>query len=214
MRAFTISRHGFSTIGFFLLGAIVSWLFYFIELSIVFLALATFTAIFFRNPKRYPPKSDNLVVSPADGKVMDIETITEPNFTNQEMKRVRIFLSLLDVHINRMPLTGQVVNTKYYPGKYLVAWNDKASEENERNAIMINGRGVNYVVVQIAGFVARRIVSEAKTGTVLSIGDSFGMIKFGSCTELYLPQNTDVKVKSGDKVRAGETIMAVTKEEN
>ncbi|ACB84150.1 phosphatidylserine decarboxylase family protein [Natranaerobius thermophilus] len=213
MRSFTISKHGFSTIGFFLIGALISW---FINqwLMLTFLCFATFTAAFFRNPKRFPPQGEEVVVSPADGKVMEVDEVIEPNFTNNKMKRVRIFLSLFNVHMNRMPIDGNIAGTSYLPGKYLLAWKDKVSDENERNAILIDHYGSPFVVVQIAGFVARRIVSQVTEGQAVTKGDLFGMIKFGSCTELYLPMETVVKVKSGDKVKAGETILAEMPEKN
>ena len=141
MRAFTISKHGFSTIVFFLLGALISWIFAHWWLMIAFLSLATFTAAFFRNPHRFPPAEKGLVVSPADGRVMQVDEVEEITFTNQKMKRVRIFLSLFNVHMNRVPVEGNIKSTRYFPGKYFLAWKDKASEENERNAVLIDSYG-------------------------------------------------------------------------
>ncbi len=209
MRTFTISRHGFSTIGFFLLGALIAWFFSNWWLMTAFLGLATFTAAFFRNPKRYPPSEQNAVVSPADGRVMQVDEVEEVNFTNNKMKRIRIFLSLFDVHMNRSPVKGNIMGSRYYPGKYLLAWKDKASEENERNAIFIDNNGKPFVVVQIAGFVARRIVSQVVAGQRVNCGEIYGMIKFGSCTELYLPLDADIKAESGQKVKGGESILAI-----
>ncbi len=207
MRVFTISRHGFSLIGFLLLGALIAW-FFSLGLMVAFLCLALFTAFFFRNPKRTPPPGESKVVAPADGQIMDVSQVVEPYFVNKKMTRVRIFLSLLDVHMNRMPLQGKILDKKYFPGKYYLAWKDKASQENERHAILMDHEGSPFIVVQISGFVARRIVSEVETGMLLSRGEQFGMIKLGSCTELYLPPEVNICVGKGDKVKAGETVIA------
>ena len=174
-----------------------------------FLALFTlFSIYFFRDPERKVPGGAGLVVSPADGKV--IEIVEEDNaFMGGRARRISIFLNVFNVHINRIPYDGKVEYVRYFPGKFLAAWNEKASLDNEQTHIGINCGAHKILVKQIAGLIARRIVCRAQEGTAYQRGDRFGMIKFGSRTDLFLPLEATVQVKVGDKVAGAETVLAV-----
>ena len=165
-----------------------------------------FTFNFFRDPPRRVPTEANLLVSPADGTVVDIVEMDEPEFLKGPCTRVGIFLSVFDVHINRSPCDGTVRATKYKPGKFLDARHPDCSSQNESNTIHLG----DVVVKQIAGLIARRIVCEARPDDTLLRGQKFGMIKFGSRTELYIPKNQvdEIRVKLKDKVKGGETVIA------
>jgi phosphatidylserine decarboxylase len=165
-----------------------------------------FTFNFFRDPPRRVPTEANLLVSPADGTVVDIVDMDEPEFLKVPCTRVGIFLSVFDVHINRSPCDGTVRATKYKPGKFLDARHPDCATLNESNTIHLG----DVVVKQIAGLIARRIVCEARPDDTLLRGQKFGMIKFGSRTELYIPKNQvdEIRVKLKDKVKGGETIIA------
>lgn len=176
-----------------------------------FLALALFVAFFFRDPERNVPLDPMHAVSPADGLVMRVEDIANDPFIGGPAKKVVIFLSVFNVHINRAPIAGTVEMVNYRPGKMLPAYKTHASEENERNSIGIRGANASVVVNQITGLIARRIVCRVKEGDKVSQGERYGLIKFGSCTELTVPASSEIKVKSGDKVTGGETILAVFK---
>lgn len=178
-------------------------------LSAVPLLLLAFVVFFFRNPHRTVPEEEGAVVSPADGKVMAITEIDEPEFLKARAVKVTIFLSIFNVHINRSPIAGAVEYTAYRPGKFLPAYKSHASELNERNTIGITGAKIKVMVHQITGLIARRIVCWSKKGDRLTLGDRFGLIKFGSCTEVILPLNVDIKVKVGDKVKGAKTVIGV-----
>lgn len=178
--------------------------------TIPLIILTLFVTAFFRNPARTIPGDPRAVISPADGKVIDITRVQEKDFLNAEVIKISVFMSVFNVHVNRVPMAGKVVGAKYFPGKFLVASLDKASTENERNALVIeNKEGVKILVIQIAGLVARRIVCYAKEGDTLEKGIRFGLIRFGSRLDLYLPAGSDIKVSLGDKVKGGETVMGV-----
>jgi phosphatidylserine decarboxylase len=167
-----------------------------------FLLLVTlFMAYFFRDPKRVPPSDPDVVVSPADGKVTRIGP------AGADSTVVSIFLSPLDVHINRSPIPGKIVDVLYSPGKFLMATNEKASLVNEQNALTIQGEKITVVCKQIAGILARRIVCWKSEGDSLGLGERFGMIKFSSRTDVLLPANVRVIVKEGDRVRGGTTVI-------
>lgn len=178
-------------------------------LSIIGLILLAFVIFFFRNPHREVPKGDNLVVSPADGRIMSISEIDEPTFLNSKAIKVTIFLSIFNVHINRSPIEGVVKHTEYRPGLFLPAYKSHVSEVNERNTIGIEGNGIKVLVHQITGLIARRIVCWVKSGDNLERGARFGLIKFGSCTEVIVPVNVEIKVKPGDKVKGAKTVIGV-----
>jgi phosphatidylserine decarboxylase len=174
------------------------------------LALATAAvAAFFRDPDRVVPQGEGLVVAPADGRVMSVAGVAADGFIPEASTRISIFLSPLDVHINRMPVEGVVDETEYRPGKFIAAYKDELSVANEQNAIrIIDARGRRLGVVQIAGLVARRIVCHAKPGDAFARGERFGMIMFGSRTDVYLPSECRIEVSEGQHVIGGETIIA------
>ena len=169
----------------------------------IFFLVMLFMAFFFRDPKRVPPSDPDVVVSPADGKV----TRVGPVAPGADSTVVSIFLSPLDVHINRSPIPGKIVDVLYSPGKFLMATNEKASLVNEQNALTIQGEKITVVCKQIAGILARRIVCWKAEGDSLGLGERFGMIKFSSRTDLLLPANVRVTVKEGDRVRGGTTVI-------
>jgi phosphatidylserine decarboxylase len=167
----------------------------------ILLLVTLFMAFFFRDPKRVPPSDPDVVVSPADGKV------TRVGPADGDSTVVSIFLSPLDVHINRSPIPGKIVDVLYSPGKFLMATNEKASLVNEQNALTIQGEKITVVCKQIAGILARRIVCWKAEGDSLGLGERFGMIKFSSRTDVLLPANVRVTVKEGDRVRGGTTVI-------
>jgi phosphatidylserine decarboxylase len=173
------------------------------------LGLATLAvAAFFRDPERRIPSGKGLVVAPADGKVVSVVEMSDSRFPDAAT-RVSIFLSPLDVHVNRSPVAGRIDGVEYKPGKFLAAYKDEASEANEQNALtVIDEKQRTFAVVQVAGVVARRIVCRVKSGDVLKRGDRFGMIMFGSRTDLYLPAGCRVEISEGQRVKGGETIVA------
>ena len=168
------------------------------------LVVALFMAFFFRDPKRVPPSDPDVVVSPADGRVTRIES---SNQVSGLPTVISIFLSPLDVHINRSPIPGKIVDVLYSPGKFLMATNEKASLVNEQNALTIQGERITVVCKQIAGILARRIVCWKVKGENLGLGERFGMIKFSSRTDVLLPANVQVTVKKGQRVRGGITVI-------
>ena len=164
---------------------------------------------FFRNPKRVIPQDERVVLCPADGKVVVIEETEETEYFNDRRLQVSIFMSPVNVHINRNPITGSVKFFKYHPGKYLMAWNPKSSTLNERTSIVVETpTGVPVLFRQIAGALARRIVWYVKEGQTVKQGEEFGFIKFGSRVDVFLPLGTNVKVNIGDKVTGGITPLA------
>jgi phosphatidylserine decarboxylase len=167
-----------------------------------------FVLNFFRDPKRRPPKENGIVLSPADGKVVTIKETFEPEYLKETVIQVSIFMSPLDVHVNRFPISGTVEYYRYVQGEYLVAFEDKSSERNERTHIGVSDGGFNILFKQIAGAVARRIVAEVKPGQQVNSGDRFGMIKFGSRVDILMPKDTQIMVKLHDRVTAGESIIA------
>jgi phosphatidylserine decarboxylase len=173
------------------------------------LALLAFTISFFRDPERKPQGDANLIVAPADGRVVEIKSVQEPDFLKSEATRVAIFLSVFDVHVQRSPIAGEIKFVRYNPGRFLDARNPRASLANENRVVGIESAdGVRVTVRQIAGFIARRIVAWADTGANLARGDRLGMIRFGSRVELFLPPDTEIVVKVGDHAKGGETIVA------
>lgn len=179
--------------------------------SIIFiclLLLTLFAVYFFRNPRRNVPLSDGVVLSPADGRVLGLDRCREGQYLRQETTRVSIFMSLFDVHINRAPISGVLKEKRYNPGKFHLANTEKSSIENEQNAIVIlREDGLKVLLVQIAGWVARRIVCYPEEGDALEKGQIFGMIRFGSRLEVYLPEGVQPVVKPGDKVKGGESAL-------
>ncbi len=176
-------------------------------LIIIPLLLLIFSMNFFRDPDRTPPARDDVVVSPADGKVLFVKDVIENKFINGKAKQISIFMSPLNVHVNRIPVNGKVDYLEYFKGKYIAAFEDKASEVNERAEFGITGKYGKVFFTQVAGFIARRIVYEISVGDSVKIGERFGMIKFGSRVDVIVPQNCIEKVKKDDEVKAGETIL-------
>ncbi len=216
-------RSPIATEGFTYLGvlAILAWaaaIFNLTLLSIVFAMLAVITLFFFRDPEREIPDDPDSVVSPADGRVIMIENIYERDLLGEPMTRISISLALYDCHINRMPVRGKVTGTKYTPGSFNIAYMPewlfsdgmkRKSEENERLSTLIEtGDGEKIVVTQIAGFLARRIISYADIDMKFKKGERYGMIKFGSRVDVYLPEGCIIEVNVGNSVRAGESIIA------
>ncbi len=169
--------------------------------------LTCFLTFFFRCPHRNIPDDEYALVSPADGKVMEVEKVYEDLYLNQECWKVTIFLSVFDVHVNRTPLPGIIKFQQYTCGRFKPAYKDDVGFENERHSIGIENPHTNILVTQIAGILARRIVSWASLGDTLSHGQLYGMIKFGSCTEVFVQDNVELTVKKGDRVKGGETII-------
>jgi len=164
---------------------------------------------FFRNPKRHTQHNDIHVVSPVDGKVVVIEEVEEPEYFKDKRLQVSIFMSPINVHVTRYPVGGKVVFSKYHPGKYLVAWHPKSSEENERTTVVVENQKIGKVLYrQIAGALARRIVNYAKKDMNVVQGSDAGFIKFGSRVDLFLPLDSKLKVNLDQKVKGGETIIA------
>jgi phosphatidylserine decarboxylase len=176
--------------------------------ALLFGVLAAFMAFFFRDPDRAAPPVPGAILAPADGRVTDVRSAVDDPFVGAA-QAVSIFLSPLDVHVNRSPLAGLVVGVEYRPGAKLAAYRPEASEQNERTTISIQGEAVRVVVRQIAGVLARRIVCRVQPGDKLASGERFGLIKFGSRTDLIVPASVRLRVKMGDRVRGGETVMGV-----
>jgi phosphatidylserine decarboxylase len=170
--------------------------------------ITLFMAFFFRNPKRKIPSLDNIILSPADGTIIYVGEGEEERFLKEKVLKVSIFMSLFDVHINRAPAAGKVVQTNYVPGRFLVANAEKSSLLNEQNAFILETEDrLKILLIQIAGFVARRIVCYAEAGGTLRRGEIFGMIRFGSRVDLYLPTEVKPIVRIGQHVKGGESII-------
>ncbi|MDX1546286.1 MAG: phosphatidylserine decarboxylase family protein [Rhodothermales bacterium] len=169
-----------------------------------------FTLYFFRDPRRTPPReAANLVLSPADGKVVLIEEVHEPLYLKGPARQLSIFLSPLNVHVNRIPADGVIEYDEYVPGEYLVAWHEKASEKNERSQLGLrHPYGMKILFKQIAGAVARRIVYHVRVGDEVRAGDRFGIVKFGSRMDVLVPPEVTFDVAVGDRVTAGVTVLA------
>lgn len=166
-----------------------------------------FSLNFFRDPERTSPNKKNVVLSPADGKIVIIKDVYEGEFLKENAKQISIFMSPLNVHVNRIPIDGKVDYFKYVAGEYLVAFHEKADKRNERTEIGITNSKGRVFFTQVAGFIARRIVCDLKVGDSVKMGNRFGMIKFGSRSDVIVPANWKLKVKLGDVVTAGETIL-------
>ena len=175
--------------------------------AIFFVLIAFYFAYFFRNPKREIPTDENLIVSPADGTVQDVVELDDDDFVREPCVKVIIFLSVFDVHVNRAPISGDIKLQKYVCGRFRPAYKDSVGFENERHLIGIENDKLRVTVTQIAGILARRIVSWVTLDDKLEKGDLYGMIRFGSCTEIVVPKSVEVLVKKGEKVRGGETII-------
>jgi phosphatidylserine decarboxylase len=171
------------------------------------IAFFLFSLNFFRDPERTTPRKKNVVISPADGKVVFIKDVYEGEFLKENAQQISIFMSPLNVHVNRIPVDGKVEYFKYVKGEYLVAVHEKADKRNEHTEIGISNSQGKIFFTQVAGFIARRIVCDLKIGDSVKMGNRFGMIKFGSRSDVIVPANWKLKVKLGDIVTAGETIL-------
>lgn len=174
----------------------------------ILVALCFLILYFFRDPDRFPPDDPALILSPADGKIVLIQRMVENEYIKGNATQISIFLSPLNVHVNRNPLSGRLQYLRYYPGKYLMAWEDHASELNERAHFgVLHSSGVRILFKQITGFLARRIVYHLKEGDQIKAGERFGIMKFGSRMDVILPDGIEILVKKGDTAIAGETII-------
>ncbi len=178
------------------------------SVAIAGLVVTVFICYFFRDPERVVPAEEGAVVSPADGRVIIAGPVDENPFFEESSIKISIFMSVFNVHVNRIPHEGRVLKISYYPGKFFSANLDKASKENEHNAVLIEtDTGKKICMVQIAGLIARRIICRLKEGDVVSRGDRFGIICFGSRLDVYLPSDAKICVQLGGRVKAGETIL-------
>jgi len=209
------TKYGYTTIGIVSAVSIIIFFFGFyqnnsiIKITFILLSLILliFTLSFFRDPDRKSSGKDNIVVSPADGRVLFVKEVDDNKYINQKAKQISIFMSPLNVHVNRIPIDGKVEYLRYYKGEHFAAFEDKASDVNERSEFGIYSRYGKVFFTQVAGFIARRIVYEIKEGDSVHQGNRFGMIKFGSRVDVIVPFNWQEKVKKDDKVTAGETIL-------
>lgn len=184
--------------------ALLEWSF----LAVIFLALTLFTVYFFRNPDRIVPQGDDLVISPADGKVVFVDLVQEDRFLNEQVLKISVFMSVFNVHVNRVPCSGKVVDQFYNKGRFVNAALDKASIENEQGGMVIEtAAGKKLLVVQIAGLIARRIVTYPVVGDLLERGQRYGLIRFGSRVDVYMPKDAETDIKLGDRCVAGETVL-------
>lgn len=212
-----LAKEGFSTIIVVFLFSILAgiavsfgpvWLGYIFYPALFF--LCGIILFFFRDPDRNPPEESSLVLSPADGRVVLIQQIEDVEYMGGPATQISIFLSPLDVHVNRIPVSGLLEYVKYFPGKYLMAWEDHASEMNERAHFGVKHKtGTKILFKQITGFLARRIVYHLNEGEQIRAGDRFGIMKFGSRMDVLLPENVKINVQKGNRTVAGETVLAI-----
>ena len=186
--------------------AVIVWLLGFWPVALLLGILAAFMAFFFRDPERQPPIDPDIVVAPADGRVTRVRPVEEAS-SGRSATVVSIFLSPLDVHINRAPIAGVVTNVSYTRGRFLMATNENASLVNEQNALTIEGERITIVCKQIAGILARRIVCWKRAGERVELGERFGLIKFSSRTDVLLPASVEVLVAEGSRVQGGTTVI-------
>tara|TARA_B100000315_G_C14587835_1_gene594089 strand:- start:2652 stop:3290 length:639 start_codon:yes stop_codon:yes gene_type:complete len=208
MRNFPIAPEAFPF--FILLGAlsIGTWFFDFKIASLILLFIGGWVLWFFRNPVRTIPDDSQSIVSPADGKVVEIHEEEEDVYCKERVIRVSIFLNIFNVHINRIPFTGKIMKTGFIPGRYLPAMKPSASQENHRHAILIQtATGQQMLVVQIVGLIARRIRCWVETGDQVTRGDRFGLIQFGSRVDTFLPIDVKLQVQVGDHVKGGSSVL-------
>ena len=205
-----IHKEGYIFIaGFFVVSLILGWLWE--PLFWAGLVMTLWCAYFFRDPERVTPQDDDLVISPADGRVSAVQMVTPPaelDLGSEPMLRISVFMNVFNCHVNRSPMRGRIVNIAYREGQFLNAELDKASHENERNGLVIETAHGNIGVVQIAGLVARRIVCWSQKNEPLAAGERFGLIRFGSRLDIFLPAGAAPRVSVGQTAIAGETVIA------
>ena len=215
----TIHKEGYATLAITLLALVALHIigdqflagYQVIRMIILGLSVLLFIMVlqFFRHPNRNTPLNEKMVIAPADGKVVVIEETEEPEVLKDKRIQVSIFMSPLNVHVNRFPVGGKITFCKYHPGLYLVAWHPKSSTENERTTVVVeNQNKVSILFRQIAGAVARRIVCYPKAGDLVKQGEEMGFIKFGSRVDVFLPLNSKIKIRLNDVVTGGETVIA------
>lgn len=193
----------FTTVATLTFALLDCWFMATLLLAVLFLVLN-----FFRDPERVVPQEPGVAVSPADGKVIKVETMRDP-MTGEDRTAICVFMNVFNVHVNRMPVAGRITRIAYFGGKFVNASFDKASTDNERNTLLVeDGDGKTWTVVQIAGLIARRIICWGEEGDTLGRGQRFGLIKFGSRVDLYIPTDYEPIVRTGEKVFAGQTILA------
>lgn len=203
-----VAREGIPFIAFIAFVTVIVAVLDYDQLAFIFLLLTGFVIYFFRDPERILPDDEDVVVSPADGKVILVEKIFDDRFMNEHVYKISIFMSIFDVHVNRLPFAGEVEKILYVPGSFYAANTDQGGLANEHCAVILNTRkNFRYAVVQVAGLVARRIVSWVEKGDHIERGSRYGMIRFGSRVDIYLPQQLQPEVRSGQRVKAGETII-------
>jgi len=203
-----VTREGYP---FIALAGFMTLVFAFLEyelFAISGIVLTGFVVNFFRDPERIGPDDEDVIVSPADGKIIQIEKVFDEKFLQEHAYKISIFMSVLDVHVNRLPFAGEVERIIYSPGSFYAANTDQAALENENCAIVVSTpKNFKYAVVQVAGLLARRIVCWTDKGDKLERGARFGMIRFGSRVDVFLPQQVQIEVTSGKRVKAGETVL-------
>lgn len=205
------AKEGYPFIAFFAIITIITFVTGNIWIAFMPAILTLFMLYFFRDPERKTPEGEGLLISPADGKIILIRDIFENEHLKKDSKQISIFMSPLNVHVNRSPYDGKVKEVKHNKGRFLAAYKDDASLKNENIEMVLETRYGNILVRQVAGYVARRTVCRVKQGDELRRGERYGIIKFSSRLDVYLPKNIEIKVKSGDRVKAGETIIGVLK---
>lgn len=203
-----VAREGYPFIVFAAFASIVLALLEYDFLAVLGLLLTGFVLYFFRDPERILPDAEDSVVSPADGKVILVEKIFDDRFVHEHVYKISIFMSVFDVHVNRVPYPGEVEKIQYGAGSFYAANTDQGGLANEHNALILaTQKNFRYAVVQVAGLIARRIVCWTEKNDRLERGSRFGLIRFGSRVDIYMPQHMQVEVRSGQRVRAGETII-------
>jgi phosphatidylserine decarboxylase len=204
-----VAEEGVPFIGAAVLASVISAMLDWSILAAAFFVISAFVLFFFRDPERIIPSGMGLVVSPADGRVIDIAEDNTGSLNGKDVRRISIFMNIFNVHVNRAPITGEVQQISYRPGAFWPADRKRALLENERNAVLIRSEdGVELTVVQVAGIIARRIVCWVEVGDSIKIGERFGLIRFGSRLDVYVPKDFSVLVKKGDRTTAGQTVLA------
>ena len=203
-----VAKEGYPYIGFAALMTLIAALLDYDIFSFATLVLTAFVLYFFRDPDRIAPDENDVLVSPADGKIIMVEKVFDERFVQEHVYKISIFMNVFNVHVNRMPCPGIVTKIVYSPGKFYSANTERAALTNEYCAVIMNTKSdQRLAVVQVAGLIARRIVCWTEKGDILNRGERFGLIRFGSRVDLYLPLNFQVEVSVGQKVTAGETVM-------
>lgn len=204
-----IAAEGYPFIGYSALLTILSGLFGFPLITLILLITTTFILMFFRDPERTTPEIDRGVLSPADGRIIFVETTRDERFADEDVLKISIFMNVFNVHVNRIPFSGTVSKVRHVPGSFLAADSEKAHLNNEYCAVtIITDNDRELTMVQIAGLIARRIICRLETGDTIKCGERYGLIRFGSRVDLYLPRQSNPAVKVGDKVVAGESLLA------